>query len=103
VRKEIRLSKLERARQAAIKAWCTRRGPYYHISLKSTNKKTGSMVVTTSSQKTCPHSCPFKKNGCYADSGPLQIHWRKVTNGERGLTYKKFLEELRGIERWQET
>lgn len=94
------MSRLKKC-QAAIKAWRTRRGPYYHITEKSTNRKTGNIVVTTSSQKTCPDVCPFKNKGCYADLGPLQIHWTRVTRGERGLTYDKFLEELRGIERWR--
>lgn len=88
--------------KAAFKAWRTRKGPYYHITRKSGNKKTGNMVVTTSSQKTCPDACPFKKKGCYADGGPLLMHWSKVTEGDRGLPFEQFLEELRSIDRCQE-
>lgn len=56
----------------------------YHVTPKSSNKKTGPIPVTTTSANTCPDACPLKKNGCYADGGPLAIHWRKVTAGERG-------------------
>lgn len=72
---------------------------YYHITKKSSNKKTGPMPVVTSSQLTCPNACPFKRNGCYADGGPLRLHWDKVTSGERGLTFSQLLEELRGLPR----
>lgn len=37
-------------------------------------------MVTTSEQKTCPDACPFKRFGCYADSGPLQMLWAKLSN-----------------------
>lgn len=94
-------SRLSKQQAAALKAWKTRRGPYFHITRRSDNKKTGRIVVTTSSQKTCPNTCPFKKNGCYADGGPLLIHWNKVTEGDRGLPFDQFLEELRSIDRCQ--
>ena len=52
----------------------------YHLSLKSGNKKTGKIPVSTSSPNTCPDACPLKRNGCYADSGPLLLHWDKVSS-----------------------
>jgi hypothetical protein len=55
-----------------------------HLTLKSSNVKTGPIPVTTSSAETCPNACPFKAGGCYAKSGPLALHWSKVTIGERG-------------------
>jgi hypothetical protein len=55
-----------------------------HLTPISSNVKTGPIPVTTSDASTCPDVCPFKKSGCYADSGPLAIHWSKVSNGERG-------------------
>lgn len=67
----------------------------YHITLKSSNKKTGPIPVTTSSKETCPDSCPLKANGCYAESGPLAIHWREVTNGNRGVNANKFFQAIR--------
>lgn len=56
----------------------------YHLTLISSNEKTGPIPVTTTSASTCPPSCPFYGKGCYAKSGPLAIHWSKVTSGSRG-------------------
>jgi hypothetical protein len=69
----------------------------FHITEKSQNAKTGEIVVTTSSKKTCPPACPFRDNGCYAASGPLNIHWTKLTNGERGLSFKDFCASLAAL------
>jgi hypothetical protein len=58
---------------------------FYHLTAKSSNAKTGPIAVTTSSADTCPTTCPFNNGGgCYAASGPLKLHWDKVTSGERG-------------------
>ncbi len=67
----------------------------YHLTPKSSNKKTGPIAVTTSPQ--CPDSCPFLANGCYAASGPLALHWAKVKNGQRGDTFETHLESLRSL------
>jgi hypothetical protein len=57
----------------------------FHLTAKSSNVKTGPIAVTTSSAETCPSTCPFNNGGgCYAASGPLKLHWDKVTKGERG-------------------
>lgn len=58
---------------------------YYHFTPKSSNAKTGPMPVTTTSRNSCPDTCAFKNNGCYAESGPLRIHWDKVSDGSRGI------------------
>ena len=69
-----------------------------HLTPKSGNKKTGPIPVTTSSRHTCPDSCPLKRsthgNGCYADGGPLALHWNKVTAGERGATLTALCEQI---------
>lgn len=71
---------------------------HYHISKKSANRKTGKIVVITSSCDTCPDNCSFKNNnGCYAYGGPLRIHWDKVSRGERGKVFKEFIKELKNI------
>lgn len=69
----------------------------FHLSAKSSNKKTGSMAVSTSSKATCSPSCPFLNNGCYAQSGPLNLHWLKVTSGERGDSFPTFLDKLKAL------
>jgi hypothetical protein len=57
-----------------------------HLTLKSRNVKTGPIPVTTSARETCPSACPLKGNGCYAESGPLALHWRKVTTATTAAT-----------------
>ena len=55
------------------------------------------MAVTTSTATTCPTSCPFKGNGCYADSGPLKLHWDKVTRKERGDDWSTFISKIKDL------
>jgi len=55
------------------------------------------MAVTTSTATTCPTSCPFKSNGCYADSGPLKLHWDKVTREERGDDWSTFISKIKDL------
>ena len=69
----------------------------FHITLKTKNPKVGNMAATTSTAKTCPTSCPFKRNGCYADSGPLKLHWDKVTEGERGDDWSTFIDKIKDL------
>ena len=69
----------------------------FHITPKSKNSKVGPMAVTTSTATTCPTACPFKDNGCYADSGPLKLHWLKVTEGERGDDWPTFISKIKDL------
>jgi len=69
----------------------------FHITPKSKNVKVGKMAVTTSTATTCPTSCPFKSNGCYADSGPLKLHWDKVTRKERGDDWSTFIDKIKDL------
>jgi len=68
-----------------------------HLTLKSRNKKTGPIPVSTTTYKTCPDACPFKGAGCYADAGPLALHWRGVTSGERGTGFNHFLKQIEAL------
>jgi len=66
-----------------------------HLTLVSRNAKTGPIPVSTTSAESCPTACPFNNaNGCYAASGPLALHWRKVTNGLAGDSYGAFLDKV---------
>lgn len=80
----------------------------YQITAKSSNKKTGPMLVTTTSSDSCPPSCAFMGNGCYAEAGPLGMLWRKLSqtspgdtfnNGKAKLTAKSFDELIVAIKR----
>jgi hypothetical protein len=70
----------------------------YHLTHNSTNQKVGlGVAVSTSSASTCPDACPLKAKGCYASSGPVAIHWRKVTKAERGTVWKAFLSSVASL------
>lgn len=71
------------------------------LTLASSNIKTGPIPVSTSSKHNCPTACPFRGNGCYAESGPLNIHWQKVTSGERGLDFDSFCKSVSKLPRKQ--
>jgi hypothetical protein len=60
----------------------------------SRNAKTGPIAVTTTSEESCPQACPLKRNGCYAESGPLAILWRKVTDRKAGLAWDGAMAEI---------
>ncbi len=67
-----------------------------HLTPVSSNKKTGPIPVSTSSRDTCG-ACPFKRNGCYADSGPLALHWDAVTRGDRGMPWLEFCDAIAAL------
>ena len=69
----------------------------FHITPKSKNAKLGKIPTTTSTATTCPTACPFRDNGCYAESGPLKLHWLKVTKGERGDDWSTFLDKIKEL------
>lgn len=71
------------------------------LTAVSSNAKTGPIPTSTSDRATCPTTCPFYDKGCYAKSGPQAIHWSKVSNAERGVTYDQFVEQVRKIQRGQ--
>jgi hypothetical protein len=68
----------------------------FHLTELSSNKKTGPIPVSTSSNQLCPATCTLR-DVCYAKSGPLAIHWRKVSSGERGVNWPEFLDLIRQL------
>ena len=75
-----------------------------HITARSSNVKTGPIPVTTTERKSCPTTCPFWDKGCYAKSGPLALHWRKVSDGERGTDWQglcDFVSSLPAKQLWR--
>ena len=71
-----------------------------HITMKSNNKKVGKIPVSTTSASTCPAVCPFNhanEGGCYANAGPLAMHWAKVTDGNRGDTWSVFTGKIANL------
>jgi hypothetical protein len=77
---------------------------FYHLTLVSSNQKTGPIPVSTSSSETCPSACALRESGCYAKSGPLALHWSKVSKGERGSNFGEFcnsIEQLPANQVWR--
>lgn len=77
---------------------------FVHLTPVSRNVKTGPIPVSTTSAESCPSACPFNnanKGGCYAESGPLAIHWRKVTQGKAGDSFGLFLDKIAALPKGQ--
>ena len=76
-----------------------------HITKKSANAKTGAMPVTTTEESSCPSTCPhLQSGGCYAKSGPVSWHWKKVSNGLRGGTWDEltsYVSNLKAGQLWR--
>lgn len=79
----------------------------WHLTRRSSNRKTGPIPVTTAPASTCPASCPFRDGTCYAGGadnpsfgtgGRLGAHWSKVSTGERGVPFNEHVLELAGLD-----
>jgi hypothetical protein len=69
----------------------------YHVTLRSSNRKTGPMTVVTSSKSTCPSICALKGHGCYAESGPLNIVWTRLNSPNAGLSFEHMVQVIRNL------
>ena len=74
----------------------------YHLTRSTSNRKLVGpddppVATSTISAESCPVSCPLVKNGCYGDGGPQALHWRKVTEGERGTDFEQFLDDVANL------
>ena len=67
-----------------------------HLTLKSANVKTGPIPVSTTEKDSCPTDCAMRAE-CYADSGPLALHWRAVSAGTRGTTWGAFAQAIAAL------
>lgn len=67
-----------------------------HLTMKSRNGKVGLIPVSTTGRDSCG-DCPLKRNGCYAEYGPLRWHWDKVTRGELGVDWHTFCDAIAGL------
>ena len=73
----------------------------FHLTAISSNKKTGPIPVSTISNESCPDVCPLKKSGCYADNGPLALHWAEVSKGNRGDPFPVFITKIKDLPKQQ--
>lgn len=67
-----------------------------HLTLKSSNSKTGPIPVSTTERASCG-DCPLKKNGCMADDYHLSMHWDKVSSGERGTDWDTHCDQIAAL------
>ncbi len=67
---------------------------HVNLNLKSGNEKTGPIPVSTTSNETCPDTCPFMHNGCYAENFRLGAFWRKVSDGAAGVPWSEFIAQV---------
>lgn len=72
----------------------------------SANIKTGPIPVTMTDKGTCPNACPLKSNGCYAESGHVNIHWNRLGNPYKdsqsyGLTWSDLCDKIKGLPKGQ--
>ncbi len=68
----------------------------FRFTARSENRKTGPIPVTMSPQATCPSTCPLKGAGCYAESGPMSMAWRRL-NGHEGMDWQAMLSHIRAL------
>jgi len=78
----------------------------FTLTLKSSNVKVGAIPVSMSNSSTCPSSCPFKNNGCYAAQGPLNFIWQALDRGfmkrgkekfSYGTSWKEFIKNVQSL------
>lgn len=68
----------------------------WHLTASSSNKQTGPIPVSTSPKGSCNPDCPLSKE-CYAKKFHLNMHWDKVSRGERGTDYPTFTNSIRKL------
>ena len=76
-------------------------GRLFHLTPVSTNRKVGPLPVSTTDRESCPDTCALKGAGCYANGGPLAMHWTAVgkpkESGGRGIAFPDFLARIRAL------
>lgn len=70
---------------------------FVHLTIKSSNAKTGPIPVSTSPRATCPTVCPFQSAGCYADNYGLNFLWNRVSNGAAGTDWATFCAQIKTL------
>lgn len=73
----------------------------YSFTRVSQNVKTGPIPVTMAHKETCPSACPLKSSGCYAEAGPVNIHWSNISTGKRGIEWGELIDNIRALPKGQ--
>lgn len=64
------------------------------LTMRSSNRKVGPIPVSTTEKASCPASCRLKDTDCYARFGPLGIHWSKLSQKQRGMSFSDFCDKI---------
>jgi hypothetical protein len=70
----------------------------YAMTRVSSNRKTGPIATVTAADETCWQGCAFYKK-CYPTAGPLNMHWKAVSSGVRGVLLPELLEQIESLYR----
>jgi len=71
----------------------------FSFTAVSSNVKTGPIPVTRTDKKSCPDSCILKGKGCYAEGGPVLIHWKKLDDA--GLSLDELARKIKKLPKGQ--
>lgn len=69
----------------------------FQFSAISRNAKTGPIPVTMTAAQSCPESCGFRGNGCYAESGNLAILWRALSAAAPGTAFRSGVTTMQAL------
>lgn len=72
-----------------------RGGVRVSLTMRSANRKLGPIPSTITSSETCPPSCSFFGEGCFAEFHLLRSHWARVP--QKGLRWRDFLDAVRAM------
>jgi len=65
------------------------------ITLASGNSQTGPIPTTVTERSSCPVTCAFFEKGCYGKYHLAGVHWRAVSDHQRGVSWDEFISEVR--------
>lgn len=65
------------------------------LTVRSMNRKTGPIPVSSTDMASCPPSCPHLDRGCYAGYGKAGSHWKNVA--ARGVPWAAFCAQVKAL------
>jgi hypothetical protein len=68
-----------------------------HFIQVSQNAKTGPTPVPIIERASCWPGCALYENGCYAETGALAMHWRRVSHGLAGGSWSEFCTKVAAL------
>src|SRR6266851_4919502 len=68
-----------------------------HFIQVSQNAKTRPIPVSIIERASCWPGCALYGNGCYAETGALAMHWRRVSHGPSGGSWAEFCTKVAAL------